>query len=1037
MKISISSKFVTRAILSGIFLGSMFLVGAGMFDDVRKNRIIKPQITTTGGEIHGFVYVSVPHLDPARQKVFLPNVTVYVEETTTHQLSKKVKTDKTGFFAIPLQPSGTYRLHFQKTGFNVGTMEPITVTGVTAYPLPVEITPGGAYVYGRVRMLDGAVALRYDPVFNLDVKTVISLNPNSKIAPLPTPKMWYGGAVSAVSEVANAVGDYVIPVARKTAYTLKTYSGRAQVTRTVSFSTTATRMDFTLPNANPRIKSMHATQDGKGVRHVVAGSTVYVVVDAEDVIGKPKPPLQYQWWYSDSASGQSMTANTSVPEFDWKLQDRGGLHALYVLVRDLLGGVATQSVTILTNGLFFSGKVVDASSNPVVAAAVLLNNQTTTTDANGAFTIAVPSESTRYVLSISKDGFETISRVFQEENSGTVYTMVQSQVFSINPLLNDSAMGGMGEKVTIPPNSLVDSGGVPAVTPLNLYLSLITPNDSTGRFPGDYSAIDSLDQTTMLESYGAIEVNIRDNLGNPYNLGPGKTATIQIPIDPVQLAGSPPSTISLWYYDTQAGVWREDGSAVRSGNFYVGTVSHFSIINADVAFSSAACKRLLAFSTSAPFDIKITVPTGTGVDKIFIKQITDPITALLRLPINTNITIEALDLNGNTYPGTSQVVSTGPATPSALDLNLPYPYDQNGDCGDVILSLPVPPDQDAFLKRHQTNDATEADDYLAKIDPLNEKTDLDKWKQKNFFDDGGPVVEAVYYNAGDLGFGRWMRMRKKSNDQIAYYVSNHGFLFPNNVVIGSADITAQAKDANNPSFNLIATVAMEYSRHPSFPADDPYIKFYVFGADGKRLNAADLDGRGAKFSPGLCVVCHGGTKFYSNGAKGDLGSLFLPFDLGSFGYPSAYPRSTFEDEFKAMNAEVLSTTVAIRTAEGESSPAIKELIEGWYGGAGLPNATQNDGFVPAGWLTPDKSALYTGVIRPSCRACHITRSGTVNWANSGFAIGIPGFNTYGSSLKYFINSAVTMPNALVTHHNFWLSNPSQYNILDGSGLSGW
>src|SRR5262249_40965879 len=54
----------------------------------------------------------------------------------------------------------------------------------------------------------------------------------------------------------------------------------------------------------------------------------------------------------------------------------------------------------------------------------------------------------------------------------------------------------------------------------------------------------------------------------------------------------------------------------------------------------------------------------------------------------------------------------------------------------------------------------------------------------------------------------------------------------------------------------------------------------------------------------------------------------------------------------------------------------RELLEGWYGGVGLPNSFDGT-YVPPGWQPggddqnpPDSATVYTQVFAKECRACH-------------------------------------------------------------------
>jgi hypothetical protein len=79
-----------------------------------------------------------------------------------------------------------------------------------------------------------------------------------------------------------------------------------------------------------------------------------------------------------------------------------------------------------------------------------------------------------------------------------------------------------------------------------------------------------------------IAVELNDAFGAPLSLSPGKTASLSFPIAQ-DLFSSAPSIIPLWFFDEIKGKWTEEGMATKQGNTYVGTVSHFTVWNVDLA----------------------------------------------------------------------------------------------------------------------------------------------------------------------------------------------------------------------------------------------------------------------------------------------------------------------------------------------------------------------------------------------------------------------------------------------------------------------
>lgn len=349
---------------------------------------------------------------------------------------------------------------------------------------------------------------------------------------------------------------------------------------------------------------------------------------------------------------------------------------------------------------------------------------------------------------------------------------------------------------------------------------------------------------------------------------------------------------------------------------------------------------------------------------------------------------------------------------------------------------PVPGDGGQFLSflnltslPYQETQAS-ADAYYAAIDPTDAKTTLDAWKSANGFDDGNDA-HAVYRNGADLGFSRVMSLRTNPDGSVASYVENYATLDE-----------AVAAEETGIRDGLLATVAMEYSAPPGDPNGAKYVKFYTYDGNDDRVTAVDLDGRGAKFQPGLCLVCHGGTpKALDNGVypdNGDVDAQFLPWDVHTFDFAnnSSFTRAAQEDQFKAFNIGALSTypDPNATTAGRWSGNSSGGLIEGWYGDAGttLPAATFDENFVPVGWRRPDNGGpagnppdveeLYLKAIGPNCRACHIQRGRSFDSVQQGEFVD---FSTYDKFASYadrtidLVFDEGKMPDAKVTFENFW------------------
>lgn len=261
----------------------------------------------------------------------------------------------------------------------------------------------------------------------------------------------------------------------------------------------------------------------------------------------------------------------------------------------------------------------------------------------------------------------------------------------------------------------------------------------------------------------------------------------------------------------------------------------------------------------------------------------------------------------------------------------------------------VPNDPDGFLAfLNQSSplyieNETTADAYYRTIDPDNLRLTLNDFKR---FNDLSDDEVAIYVNDADLGFGRRMYVTVNPDGSVASCVENFGG--PGETLQEIVSAPPEVKLANAKARNgLIATVCMEYTGTPGTaqPANGipdlsvapnvrlsgrKYVKFFTYGPDGSRITNADLDGRGAKYQPGLCNVCHGGQPValengvYAN--NGDTGAQFLPWDLDTFVYDTepGFTRADLEPLLKKFNQAVLATYPQPQTFSFSGNVAIPD-----------------------------------------------------------------------------------------------------------------
>lgn len=385
-------------------------------------------------------------------------------------------------------------------------------------------------------------------------------------------------------------------------------------------------------------------------------------------------------------------------------------------------------------------------------------------------------------------------------------------------------------------------------------------------------------------------------------------------------------------------------------------------------------------------------------------------------------------------------------------------------------------------RTHDTFDTATA--YYATIDPDDTKITFLGWLKSNGFlaasattidwaaVANGSDAHAIYVNNFDLGFGRDMYARRLCG---AATNPQPGDCDVASVVVNYGSLEAAAK-----KLGPQLAVAMEYSR--TGDSGERFVKFYTFAPDVrcdparqppggctqfKRVLSANLDGRGEKYMPGGCTICHGGTPLgldpqnparYASG--GNVTAAFLPWDAKSLLFSDDADagfvddaanavhhqrwletrRASQADSLKALNQLAYLTFVDPEGADNRFALS-RQLVEGWYSG---PGGAYDPDFVPPQWSVDSRhAALYRDVFAQNCRMCHVAH--VPNPAGPGIA-GFDPFDKCGPEsaataytgrdhqiafgcYQQFVNAANLatrvaagqMPDARLTMDRFWVS----------------
>lgn len=324
-----------------------------------------------------------------------------------------------------------------------------------------------------------------------------------------------------------------------------------------------------------------------------------------------------------------------------------------------------------------SGFVTDENNAPVIAAVVKVGTMVTSTDSYGYFSVRnVQVVKEAAVVTVTYNGYFNGIKTYIAAEGKAAFFRIRLLPKTIAGTF-DAATGGSvsltnGSIVSLPANAVkLASGGALYSGMVQVALQYIDPTSTEliRIMPGDLRGVNTSGFIKRLISYGMLAVELTGDGGELLQIADEKKATITTAI-PGATSSTAPASIPLWYFDERKGLWIEEGTATKSGNNYVGEVSHFSFWNCDQSssyvhfdctlyVSDAASRQPLAYT-----QVKISVADNPANFSYGITDDSGYVAGLV--PDNTSLLFEVYGtfncLNGSVY---SQNFTT---TNSALSL---------------------------------------------------------------------------------------------------------------------------------------------------------------------------------------------------------------------------------------------------------------------------------------------------------------------------------------------------------------------------------
>lgn len=300
------------------------------------------------------------------------------------------------------------------------------------------------------------------------------------------------------------------------------------------------------------------------------------------------------------------------------------------------------------------GNVLDENGQPAANVTIQVGSELTITNAKGYFRINnAPLDKNAALVTAEKTGYFKAFRSFSA-TSGTNQVVIKLIKKDLGGTVNGTSGGDVslsnGTKISFPANGIVKASDNSVYTgTVNVYASYIDPtaSDILDRVPGSFMANDKDGKRVLLTSYGMMAVELESSAGEKLQIKPGSTATLTSPI-PSSALSSAPATIPLWYVDEATGLWKEEGTATKQGNNYVGTVKHFTYWNCDISVPTITLSAIFKTANGLPLvNASIVIKPTSGNYYSTAHGYTDTLGQINGpVPANMNLVLQVQDACG-------------------------------------------------------------------------------------------------------------------------------------------------------------------------------------------------------------------------------------------------------------------------------------------------------------------------------------------------------------------------------------------------------
>ena len=325
------------------------------------------------------------------------------------------------------------------------------------------------------------------------------------------------------------------------------------------------------------------------------------------------------------------------------------------------------------------GRIKNESGIPIPNVVIRIQNKSSISNDQGWFSVTDLNAGAKIQVSFTKSNYVSIYKLV-DINIGQS-SFLDAVIPSANANLQ-MVKGSTGGQVTFNDAAVASFGPLSFVDEFNkAYINNVyvagkyfDPTSSIYNqiFHGNFNGVTQNGSTVILQSYGFIDIALKSDAGAKIKIADGFTSNLSIPI-PAILRNSAPDNLPLWFYDSTASVWKEEGSALRAGNYYRCTVSHLSSWSVGTNFSGTTITgRVVGGDGNPIYNVLITADGQDYINQTFTYTSVNG-TFSIGAKANSSIKIKAAK---DGYVSSTYNITTLSAG-------------ENKDLGDIVLVSPI------------------------------------------------------------------------------------------------------------------------------------------------------------------------------------------------------------------------------------------------------------------------------------------------------------------------------------------------------------